>query len=252
MNSHTNHPVSRTTSASSREENSREEDSLENNARDWAFATSSEEPIDEVLAGKLREAREGDGGQLGELLQQYRNYLSVLATSQIDRRLLPRVSPSDVVQETMLKAHKHFAQFRGGSEMEFRAWLRQILVNNLANFVEKHMIAARRDMRREVSIERLAASLEKSTVRLASLLPAPNATPSMAAQHREEALLLADRMAQLSESYREVLVLRNLQGLSFEEIAQQTNRSVGASRMLWLRAIEKLRSIYRNDAHGPT
>jgi RNA polymerase sigma-70 factor, ECF subfamily len=212
-------------------------------ARDLAFAHDDSAGV----LGLLREARQGDTHSIGELLQQYRNYLNVLAFSQIDKRLLPRVSPSDVVQETMLRAHKNFAQFRGGTERELLAWLRQILVNNLANFVEQHILAARRDLRREVSIDRLGASLEQSTIRLAALLPDQGKTPSMVVQRREEAVLLADRLAQLPADYREVLVLRNLQQLPFDEISQRMNRSTGATRMLWLRAIEKLRLLYEKE-----
>jgi len=195
----------------------------------------------------ISRARRGSKSSLGSLLQQYRNYLVVLASMQIEKRLQPRVSPSDVVQETMLRAHKNFAQFRGTTEKELLAWLRQILVNNLAKFVEQHMLAARRDVRREVSIDRIGAALEHSTIQLAALVPAGTKSPSMAVQQREEAVVLADRLAQLSDDYREVLVLRNLQGLPFEEVARRINRSVGATRMLWLRAIEKLRSVYRKE-----
>jgi RNA polymerase sigma-70 factor (ECF subfamily) len=192
-------------------------------------------------------AKRGSKSSLGSLLQQYRNYLVVLASMQIEKRLQPRVSPSDVVQETMLRAHKNFGQFRGTTEPELLAWLRQILVNNLAKFVEQHMLAARRDVRREVSIERIGAALEHSTIQLAQLVPASMKSPSMAVQQREEAVVLADRLAQLSNDYREVLVLRNLQGLPFEEVARRIDRSVGATRMLWLRAIEKLRTAYRKE-----
>ena len=192
-------------------------------------------------------ARRGSQSSLGSLLQQYRNYLVVLASMQIEKRLQPRVSPSDVVQETMLRAHKNFGQFRGTTEPELLGWLRQILVNNLAKFVEQHMLAARRDVRREVSIEKIGAALEHSTIQLAHLVPAAMKSPSMAVQQREEAVVLADRLAQLPEDYREVLFLRNLQGLPFEDVAQRIDRSVGATRMLWLRAIEKLRSVYRKD-----
>ena len=195
----------------------------------------------------LDRAQLGSQSSLGTLLQQYRNYLVVLASMQIEKRLQPRVSPSDVVQETMLRAHKNFCQFRGTTEQELLAWLRQILVNNLAKFVEQHMLAARRDVRREVSMERIGAALEHSTIQLAALVPAATKSPSMAVQQREEAVVLADRLAQLPEDYREVLVLRNLQGLPFDEVAQRIDRSVGATRMLWLRAIEKLRSVYRKD-----
>jgi RNA polymerase sigma-70 factor, ECF subfamily len=202
-------------------------------------------PMPSNVPSMISRARHGDKSTVGALLQLYRNYLLVLAATQLENRIQPRVSPSDVVQETMLRAHKNFAQFRGTTEQELLAWLRQILVNNLAKFVEQHMLAARRDVRREVSIERLGAALEQSTVQLAALLPTDSKSPSMAVQDREEAVVLADRLAQLPTSYREVLVLRNLQGLPFEEVATRIGRSVGATRMLWLRAIEKLRAVYR-------
>jgi RNA polymerase sigma-70 factor (ECF subfamily) len=209
---------------------------------------SSPSPSSRSSANALiKQARRGSKSSLGPLLEQYRNYLVVLATTQIERRLQPRVSPSDVVQETMLRAHKNFAQFRGTTEPELLAWLRQILVNNLAHFVEQHVLAARRDVRREVSIERLGVALEQSTIQLAALVPAQGKSPSMAVQQREEAVVLADRLSKLSDDYREVLVLRNLQGLPFDEVAKRIGRSVGATRMLWLRAIEKLRTLYRND-----
>jgi RNA polymerase sigma-70 factor (ECF subfamily) len=195
----------------------------------------------------IERARHGSASSIGVLLQLYRNYLLVLAATQVEKRLQPRLSPSDVVQETMLRAHANFGQFRGTTEPELIAWLRQILVNNLAKFVEQHVLAARRDVRREVSIERLGRALEKSTVQLAALLPAESRTPSAAAQQREEAVLLADRLAALPPDYREVLMLRNLQGLPFEIVAERMERSVSASRMLWLRAIEKLRAIYAED-----
>lgn len=195
----------------------------------------------------LSRARRGHGSSIGVLLQLYRNYLLVLASTQIEKRLQGRMSPSDVVQETMLRAHKNFGQFRGTTEAELVAWLRQILVNNLAKFVEQHVLAARRDVRREVSIERLGKALEQSTVQLAALLPAEIKTPSVAAEEREDAVLLADRLADLPPDYREVLVLRNLQGLPFEEVAQRMERSTSAARMLWLRAIEKLRAVYLKD-----
>jgi RNA polymerase sigma-70 factor (ECF subfamily) len=211
-----------------------------------AMPSSDPDGVPDVRS-MISRARHGHRSSIGALLQLYRNYLVVLASTQIEKRLQPRVSPSDVVQETMLRAHKNFGQFRGTTERELLAWLRQILVNNLAKFVEQHVLAARRDVRREVSIERLGAALEQSTVQLAALLPAGGKSPSMAAQQREEAVVLADHLAELPADYREVLVLRNLQGLMFDEVARKMNRSVGATRMLWLRAIEKLRAVYQRE-----
>jgi RNA polymerase sigma-70 factor, ECF subfamily len=205
------------------------------------LSSPAEIDIEALLLG----AREGDGESIGELLQHYRNYLMLLATTQIERRLQPRVSPSDIVQETMLRAHRHFAQFRGQTERELLAWLRQILVTNLARFVERYMLAAKRDIRREISIERVEAALAESSSKLNLSVGAAGQTPSAIAQHREEAVVLADRLTQLPSRYRDVLVLRNIEGLTFEEAAARLDRPVGATRMLWLRAIKKLRALYR-------
>ena len=185
------------------------------------------------------EARGGDRQCIGELLSHYRTYLMLLASAQIRRRLRPRVSPSDVVQETMLRAHQHFAQFRGHSQQELLAWLREILSSRLARFVEQHMLAAKRDIRREVSLERFDAALDSMRAPFlppaanrqapaeSLRLPVENLPPSEAARWEqvESSALLSDLLSQLPEHYREVLVLRNIQGLSFEEVAERLNRS---------------------------
>ena len=193
----------------------------------------------------IDDAQAGDSTSIGALLQIYRNYLSVLAAAQFKQNLKARVSPSDVVQETLLRAHHRFATFRGVTEPELVAWLWAILVNSLAKFVEQHVLAERRDLRREVSLEKTGNSLENSAVGIVNLIPANGKSPSMAFQRQEEAVELADRLAKLPADYRAVLVLRNLQELPFDEIARPMDRSVKATRMLWLRAIEKLRQLYR-------
>lgn len=192
-------------------------------------------------------ARAGEAEEIGQLLQLYRNYLQILAATQMNQRLAARVSPSDVVQETMLRAHANFGQFRGSSEGELLGWLRQILVHNLATFVEQHLLAAKRDVRREVSLHQLAQSLTHSTIQLAAMIPGRSKTPSQIAVQREEAVLLADRLATLPHDYRQVLLLRNLKGLSFDEVAAELDRSASAARMLWLRAIDHLRATYVSE-----
>jgi RNA polymerase sigma-70 factor (ECF subfamily) len=193
----------------------------------------------------LSRAKKGDGECLGELLTLYRNYLSALASTQLERRLRPRVSPSDLVQETMLKAHRHFAQFKGRSEAEFLGWLRQILLSNLAHFVEQHLLAAKRNIRREISIEE-SASLADGASRGAIALGTPRGeSPSAEVRQREASQILSDHLGKLSPRYRDVLLLRNIQGLSFDEIGIQLHCTPAAARMLWLRAIQKLRVIYR-------
>jgi RNA polymerase sigma-70 factor (ECF subfamily) len=196
------------------------------------------------VVAMLERARRNEREPLGELLQLYRNYLTILATTQLDARLRRRLSPSDVVQETMLAAHRDFAQFRGVSERELLMWLRQILIHSLHRAYETHLQARRRDARCEVSIEDVSAALDRSIVNFAQVLADRGPSPSAPAQQREQAVRLADQLAKLRPDYRDVIVLRNLQGLSFEEVAERMDRKPAAVRMLWLRAIEKLRQVY--------
>ena len=166
-------------------------------------------------------ARDGEREALGLLLEVYRNYLRLLARAQIDLHLQAKVNPSDIVQETFLEAFRDFGQFGGHTEAEFLAWLRQILVNNLARLVERHVLTKKRDVRREVSLEHLAVSVERSSTRLEATLAAATSSPSEGAQRHEHAAMLADQLAMLPEHYRNVLVLRHLENLSFEEIGVQ-------------------------------
>src|SRR6516225_5918995 len=103
-------------------------------------------PADDQLGPEtlLRQARAGNGAALGNLLALYDNYLQLLARLQIGRRLQSKTDPVDLVQETFLEAHRHFAQFRGTTEEEFVSWLRRILAANLANLV-RHYCTRRRD-----------------------------------------------------------------------------------------------------------
>ena len=180
---------------------------------------------------------------MGELLQTYRNYLTILATIQLDRKLRRRLNPSDLVQETMLAAHQDFAKFRGTSEPELLAWLRQVLINCLHHAFETHLRAKKRDVRREVSIDEIGAAMDRSAAGLAHLLVDRGGSPSACLRQRERAVAVADQLARLEPDYREVIVLRNLQGLPFEEIAQRMERSRGAVRMLWLRAIDRFKQV---------
>jgi RNA polymerase sigma-70 factor (ECF subfamily) len=200
---------------------------------------------DRRSARLLLKARGGQRESIGQLLQLYRNYLVVLATTQFDRRLRRRLSPSDLVQETMLAALRDFGQFQGCTERQFLAWLRQILINSLHRAIETHLKTKMRDVRCEVSIEHVSRALDRSTVNMAELFVDPSPSPSAPMQRRESAVAFANQLAALRPHYRDVIIMRNLQGLPFEEIADRMQRNPGAVRMLWLRAVDKLKQVAR-------
>jgi RNA polymerase sigma-70 factor (ECF subfamily) len=203
------------------------------------------------LPALLAQARQGNQQQLGQLLQCYRGYLTILAASQLDARLRKRISSSDLVQEAMFGACRDFAQFRGGTEPELLAWLRRILLNCLGHAYKTHLRARRRDLRREVSLDAMAENWSGSLDRLAGVLEDSGSTPSGSLKQQERAVAIANQLACLPPDYRDVVVLRNLESLSFDEVARRMDRSPGAVRMLWLRALKALRKLY-NTGDSPS
>lgn len=212
-----------------------------------AMSVMNDSSTSQALHRLLMAAKEGDGESLGRLLGTYQNYLKLLARTQLDEKVRCRVSPSDVVQETMLEAHCDFAKFRGDSDGEFFAWLRRILVNNLSRAVEQHVLAAKRDVRREVSRHRITASLDRSTMRLEAMLADHRPSAESDASTQEQLVRLANALAELSVDHRDVIVMRHLEGIPFAAVAQRMGRSSGATRMLWLRAIGQLRQAMDMD-----
>ena len=201
----------------------------------------------QALHRLLMEAKQGDGDSLGRLLGTYENYLKLLARTQLDEKVRGRVSPSDIVQETMLEAHCDFPKFRGSSDGEFFGWLRRILVNNLSRAVEQHVLAAKRDVRREVSRIKINASIDRSTMRLEAMLADHRPSVESHASTQEQLVQLANALAQLSVDHRDVIVMRHLEGIPFSAVAERMGRSSGATRMLWLRAIGQLRQAMNGD-----
>jgi RNA polymerase sigma-70 factor (ECF subfamily) len=189
----------------------------------------------------LARARAGDRTALDQLLLAYRNYLHLLARLQITMSVAEPVDPSDLVQETLLEAFRAFGQFVGQSERQWVAWLRRILVRNLADEL-KAQRRHRRDVQRSQSLE---AEMERSADQLDQTLAGSVSTPSARASQKERSVLLADALSRLPADYREVIVLRQLEGRSFDEVSRRMDRTQAAARKLWARALEHLKNELR-------
>jgi RNA polymerase sigma-70 factor (ECF subfamily) len=188
----------------------------------------------------LRRAGDGDAAALGQLFDSYCGYLTLLARVQIGRQIQGKVDAGDVVQETFLEAHRQFSNFRGTTEAEFLAWLRRILGGQLALVLRRYLGVKGRD----VNLEReIGGHLNQSSGALDGGLLASLSTPSQHASRREQAVLLAEALDRLPEDYREVIILRHLEGLAFSEVAQRTGRTENGARKLWARALASLRQF---------
>jgi len=174
-------------------------------------------------------------------LEDYRDYLRLLARLQLDPRLRAKLDASDVVQQAILQAHEGRAQFRGSTEAEWLAWLRAILANVLAAAARRFGTEARA-VGRERSLE---AELERSSSRLECLLAADQTSPSQRAVRGEELLRLAAALARLPEDQRQVVELHHLRGLPVAEVAAQVGRSRAAIVGLLFRGLKRLRQLLR-------
>jgi RNA polymerase sigma-70 factor (ECF subfamily) len=192
------------------------------------------------IDGLIRRARQGHPASRERLFEMCRSYLGLLARAKVESCLRAKVDASDLVQQTMLEAHRDFDDFQGNSEGEWLAWLRRILAHNAADFIRRYRQTAKRRAQREVPIRH---GDESTWAHRAAEPAAEDQTPSQQVAAAEDQLRLTVALDQLPPDYQEVILLRNLQRLPFSEVAERMDRSRPAVQMLWMRAIRKLQSI---------
>jgi RNA polymerase sigma-70 factor (ECF subfamily) len=197
-------------------------------------------PADDDVEVWIKLARTGSAEALGRLLEVCRPYLLLVANQELPTELRGKMGASDLVQETCLRAHHHFEDFHDEGRAELVAWLRRILLNNVADQKRRYSATEKRRVSRELS---LPVGTEAEVLDL----PAPGPSPSsmIAATERDEAL--EDALLQLPENYRQVLTWRNFDRVPYEEIGRRLDRSPEAARKLWVRAIEQLQQILSNS-----
>jgi RNA polymerase sigma-70 factor (ECF subfamily) len=164
--------------------------------------------------------------RVGDLLDAYRPYLLAVAMNELPEALAGKIGASDVVQETLLKGYEHFAAFRGHTAEELVGWLRQILINHLANVVRQYDTKQRKVDREEQANSGLADPCTDS--------------PSSDALTREEWDLLHAALGNLPDETRQAILLRHRENKTFAEIGAALNKSEEAARKIWARGIEKL------------
>lgn len=207
---------------------------------------TTREPTDASLQMRLQAAREGDAAAKERLFASCRSYLNVAARGELESWLRAKADASDLVQQTLLEAHRDFDRFEGRSEGEWFTWLRRILSHNAADVARRFGKAAKRDVRREVRFADGAAS-DFSSRPGAPEPAAADATPSEQLVNADDQLRLAEAICQLPDDYREVVLLRNIQRLPFADVAERMDRSRPAVQMLWTRAIKRLQTIMDTD-----
>ena len=168
----------------------------------------------------------GDDSAFETLVQRHRAVVTRVAA-----RIVGVSEADDVTQDTFLRAYNRLGQFRG--EAPFLSWLLRI-----ANTVALNALARRRSAEPALSAE------EEQDGK-----PAPNRTPADALEERERRERLTTKLRLIQPAHRVVLVLRDLEGLSYEEIALVTDSPLGSVKGRLFRGRRELIEILRQNTY---
>lgn len=174
--------------------------------------------------------------------ERYRSYLQLLATMNLDERVRSKLDPSDVVQQTLLQAHRALSDFRGETDAEMAAWLRAILARNLAHAV-RDFGRDKRDFRRERSLQK---AVDASSTKLEAWLASDQSSPSQKAQQNEKLLGMCTALEQLPEAQRMAVQLHYLKDCPLAEVANRMSRTPAAVAGLLKRGLKQLRVLMRD------
>jgi RNA polymerase sigma-70 factor (ECF subfamily) len=195
-------------------------------------------PLDETETQRLlQQVRRGDRLAFEQLFTRHRPFLRQIIELRLDPRLRSRVDPSDVVQETQLEAFRRLDDYLQRQPMPFRLWLRKTACERLLMAQRQHVGAARRAVGREVTLP------DASSLQLAQQLLAGGSTPSQRLNREELAGQVRQAVTRLSETDREVLLMRNLEMLSNQEVAHELQIDPAAASQRYGRALLRLRKL---------
>jgi len=211
-------------------------------AKDDSVVITSAE--DASFRAAIDAARGGDRERIGQVLESCRDSLLLAAARGIGPDLGAKGSASDMVQETLFGAYRDFATFHGRTREELIAWLYKILSNNLAVFRRRYRGTEKRTVAREIPIGQTSSHERAANLRDSA------ATPATVAQRREQTEVILAALGRLRAEHRRVIVWRQYDQLTFEEIGRRLDRSAEAARKVWSRALMALTQELKG-ANGP-
>jgi RNA polymerase sigma-70 factor (ECF subfamily) len=190
----------------------------------------------------LSAARGGSPDALGNALEACRRYLLSAARLELNADLRAKGGASDLVQETFLEAQQIFDRFRGDSEDELRAWLRRLLHHRATKFTRRFRATQKRRLAREATpVAGVSSGGWEGGLRTTEPSPSTRMIATEQAQRLQQAL------ERLPSDYRRVITLRYVEQCQFEEIGRLMQRTPNAARLLWLRAIERIKHEMRGS-----
>jgi RNA polymerase sigma-70 factor (ECF subfamily) len=191
----------------------------------------------------------GDLEALVGVIESCRSYLLLIAERALAPDLRAKEAASDLVQEALVDAQREARRWTGRAEAtdELRAWLRQFLMHKIAHAARRYRGTARRGIAREVSL-----AIVQADPAMAESLVADQTSVCTRAARREEEQALCSALDRLPERMRQAVLWRHHEDCSFDEIGRRLGCSNVAARKLWLKALQQLQAVLKDDANSET
>ena len=192
----------------------------------------------------LRDAAQGDMTAVRRLFEKHRDRLRKMIAARLDRRLAPRLDPSDIVQETLADAARKLPGYLRDRPLPFYPWLFRLAAERLTRTHREHVASSVRGIGRE---QRIDATLRDTAnaAQLIDRLTANDTTPGRHAARAERRHIVATAITRMDQADREVLGLRYLDQLAFDEIAAVLGIGLSAANMRHLRALRRMRDTLK-------
>lgn len=194
----------------------------------------AEAAYDAVLVQRFNQ---GDETAFTEIVKRYYPRIRALAQQTLHNE----ADAEEVAQDTFIRAHRGLANFRGDASLA--TWLYCIGLNLARN---RYWYFFRRRRQDTLSIDK--AVIEGSTLSLSEVLSDGSASPRTETITSEFSSLISSAMERLDASHREILSMRSMLDLSYEEIADALGINVGTVKSRIARARESLRSLLMQSA----
>ena len=188
---------------------------------------------DDLLIERIKA---GDTAAYNDMVTRY--YDRIFA--RVSHLLKNKQDAEEVTQDAFIRAHRGLENFRG--DASFSTWLYQIATNLAHN---RYWYWFRRKRDQSISIDQPLT--DDSTMTLENVMPCEGENPSEAAVTQEFVDRVSECMQGLNDKHKEVLILRNVKNLSYDEIAQQLEISVGTVKSRIARARDSLRDLMGDD-----
>jgi len=202
-------------------------------------------PIDDQKTQQLVAlAKEGNQPALNRLCSVYGERVRRIIRFRLDTKLRPKLDSIDLVQDALILALGGLKDFTYRNEGDFLRWLSRIAENKLHD-ISKKFYADKRDIRKEISFKQEGGSTDGCFRGMAE--PIGTTTPSVIMRKREALDRLEKALDTLKPEYKEVIVLKRIEGLSHAEIAERLSKSTNAVPMLLFRAMAALTIAYGKD-----